>query len=261
VAELIGTLPQRNYAVMVDEAHSSQSGEAAHGLRRVLAAPNSKKTADNEVRDSEAHYTSLQEEDAQDPDEPTYEDEIARVMGSRGKQPNLSFLAFTATPKVKTLEVFGRPGPEGKPGKLQAFVRLYSFVSEVMPWTDRELEVRYSFGRFLLKRLPRHPRDQVDLEGEVDLHSYRLARTKGEQGEVVGPTAVGTRQQKDKVAPLKEIIELINEPSPPTSRRRTSSSSNRWTRTRRPTSRCKLGRRRTPSTTSPSASRTRSRAS
>src|SRR5262249_40387335 len=43
------------------------------------------------------------------------EEEILRVMAKRGKQPNISFFAFTATPKYKTLEVFGQPGPDGKP--------------------------------------------------------------------------------------------------------------------------------------------------
>lgn len=48
----------------------------------------------------------------QKPDQPTpdYEDRILQVMPSRGPQPNLSFFAFTATPKAKTVEVFGRPG-------------------------------------------------------------------------------------------------------------------------------------------------------
>jgi len=46
---------------------------------------------------------------------PDYEEEILRTMAKRGKQPNISFFAFTATPKYKTLEVFGRTGQDGKP--------------------------------------------------------------------------------------------------------------------------------------------------
>lgn len=517
VTEKIGSLPGRRYAVIVDEAHSSQSGEAARTLRQVLGA--------SQVSDAGGTYGGG-DEDAQEDEEPTYEDEIARVMGSRGKQKNLSFFAFTATPKAKTLEVFGRPGPGGKPlpfhlysmrqaieegfildvlrnyttykayyklvqksaesdpdvkkkeatralarfmslhphniaqkievvvehfrtsvrkklngrakamvvtrsrlhavrfkrafdehiaekgykdlkalvafsgsvfdpdtgatytepgmnhglpesqvrtelagdeyqvllvankyqtgfdqpllcamyvdkklsgvaavqtlsrlnraysgktdtfvldfvneadeireafqpyyeqttvsdkadpdqfiqlqhdldqaaiwtdselesfarvfyrpkenltdreheelyrhlrpaedryaawddeeareewrSKLQAFVRLYSFLSQVMPYTDRELEIRYSFGRLLLKRLPRTTSGRIDLDGEVDLHSYRLARIgqsdivleqKG-TGEVRGPIAVGTGQSKDDEVPLHEVIEIINE--------------------------------------------------
>ena len=44
-----------------------------------------------------------------------YEEEVIKAMAARGRQPNLCFFAFTATPKYKTLEVFGRPGPDGKP--------------------------------------------------------------------------------------------------------------------------------------------------
>ncbi|MAQ18474.1 MAG: type I restriction endonuclease subunit R [Sandaracinus sp.] len=527
VTEKIENLPDRRYAIIVDEAHSSQTGEAARTLRAVLAG-STEGQADH-VADAGASYVPAgPAEDAQDPDEPTYEDEIARVMKSRGKQPNLSFFAFTATPKAKTLEVFGRKDAEGKPrpfhlysmrqaieegfildvlrnyvtyrayyklmraseefdpevkkketaralarfaslhphniaqkievivehyrrfvrkkiggkakamvvtrsrlhavryklafdeylaaqgyddtralvafsgtvidpdsskeftevgmndglpesevptkfgsdefqvllvankfqtgfdqpllcamyvdkrlsgvqcvqtlsrlnrkiqgkengdtfvldfvneaeeirrafqpfyeqttvsdtadpyqleqlqgelddariwteselesfakvfyrpkqnltdkehaelhhhlqpavdrfaawedeeardlwkGKLQAFVRLYSFMSQVMPWDDRDLEIRYSFGRFLLKRLPRTKGEGVDVEGEVDLHSYRLTRLgetdivldKEGQGEVKGPTSVGTGKAEDEDVPLHEVIDILNE--------------------------------------------------
>jgi len=46
---------------------------------------------------------------------PDYEEEILRTMAKRGRQPNISFFAFTATPKFKTLKVFGQPGADGKP--------------------------------------------------------------------------------------------------------------------------------------------------
>ncbi|MCB9833048.1 MAG: type I restriction endonuclease subunit R [Planctomycetes bacterium] len=103
-------------------------------------------------------------------------------------------------------------------GKLQSFVNLYAFLSQVMPWTDRDLEIRYSFGRLLLKRLPREQDGRYDPEGEVDLHFYRLAR-KGESsivlaredGDVKGPTDVGTRKEEDPTVPLSEIIETLND--------------------------------------------------
>jgi type I restriction enzyme, R subunit len=100
VTEKIGDLPKRRYAVIVDEAHSSQGGETATGLKGVLAA------------------AVIREEATKDTTEeglPDYEEEILKTMAKRGRQPNISFFAFTATPKYKTLEVFGRPGEEGKP--------------------------------------------------------------------------------------------------------------------------------------------------
>lgn len=104
-------------------------------------------------------------------------------------------------------------------GKLGAFVRLYAFLSQVMPYKDRELEMRFSYGRLLLRRLPSPDRAHYDLAGEVDLHSYRLTRI-GEtdivldqtEGEVKGPTAVGTGAAKEEEeVKLRELIQVLNE--------------------------------------------------
>jgi type I restriction enzyme R subunit len=94
-------IAKRRYAIIVDEAHSSQSGETARELKAILGA--SAQTTNDE-------------------EEPDWEDRLNQVMQSRGRQPNLSFFAFTATPKGKTLELFGRTGASGIP---EAF-HLYS---------------------------------------------------------------------------------------------------------------------------------------
>ena len=100
VTEKVGEMPGRKYAVIIDEAHSSQSGESATELKGVLAAE---------------HIRDAAREEAEKYGLADYEEEILRTMAKRGKQPNISFFAFTATPKYKTLEVFGRPGADGKP--------------------------------------------------------------------------------------------------------------------------------------------------
>lgn len=100
VTEKIGDLPMRRYAVVVDEAHSSQGGETATELKGVLAGAAIKE-----------HARAKAEEEGL----PDYEEEILKTMAKRGHQPNISFFAFTATPKYKTLEVFGTPGADGKP--------------------------------------------------------------------------------------------------------------------------------------------------
>lgn len=100
VTEKIGSLPNRRYAVIVDEAHSSQSGETARKMKQILAPG------------------SLEEAEAEDEATPDKDDEdrlVEAFMASRGRQKNLSFFAFTATPKAKTLEVFGTRDEEGKP--------------------------------------------------------------------------------------------------------------------------------------------------
>ena len=89
-----GTLATRRCAVVVDEAHSSQGGETATDLKEVLGGEElrqeAKKRATEEGREDLA--------------------EVFRSMAKRGKQANLSFFAFTATPKHKTFAVFGRDG-------------------------------------------------------------------------------------------------------------------------------------------------------
>lgn len=100
VIEKIGDLPKRNYAVIIDEAHSSQGGEASKNLKEVLSAKSLEEAEQEELQ-------SGLEEDA--------EDAIRKSMEARGKQENLSFFAFTATPKAKTIQVFGTPDVDGKP--------------------------------------------------------------------------------------------------------------------------------------------------
>jgi type I restriction enzyme, R subunit len=94
VKEWQKAIAARRYAVIVDEAHSSQTGETARDLKSILGA-----NAQNGNDDEEADW----------------EDRLNQVMASRGQQKNLSFFAFTATPKGKTLELFGRPGASGQP--------------------------------------------------------------------------------------------------------------------------------------------------
>lgn len=89
-----GVLPTRRFAVIIDEAHSSQSGETAVDLKEVLGG--------EQLREQAARYAA--EEGAPDLEE------LFRSLARRGRQPNLSFFAFTATPKHKTLALFGRNG-------------------------------------------------------------------------------------------------------------------------------------------------------
>src|SRR5439155_19006467 len=96
VAARIESLPARRYAVIVDEAHSSQTGEAAKDLKLVLGG-----TQEEELTAAEAEDMGLITS-AEDP----VEEALAKAVSARGNQPNLSFFAFTATPKARTLELF-----------------------------------------------------------------------------------------------------------------------------------------------------------
>lgn len=87
-------LPTRKYAVIIDEAHSSQSGETATELKGVLGGAELRKKA-QEMAEEEGEVEL---------------ERLFRSMAKRGQQPNMSFFAFTATPKHKTLAIFGRDG-------------------------------------------------------------------------------------------------------------------------------------------------------
>lgn len=92
----------KRFAVIVDEAHSSQSGETVSALKGIL----------NKDGIAEAIASQMGEEED---DQLTTEARAAilKEMMQRARQPNLSFFAFTATPKFKTKAVFDEPGPSG----------------------------------------------------------------------------------------------------------------------------------------------------
>lgn len=89
------SLKECNYAIIADEAHSSQTGSTARQLKEVLMI------------------------DAKDDNEPLSSDDILdAAVASRRTSQNLSYFAFTATPKTKTLELFGRlPNPDEAPSR------------------------------------------------------------------------------------------------------------------------------------------------
>ena len=94
--EATGVLPTRRSAVIIDEAHSSQGGETATALKGVLGG--------------EALRAQARKRAAEEGIEGEHVQELFLSMAKRGRQANLSFFAFTATPKHKTLKVFGRDG-------------------------------------------------------------------------------------------------------------------------------------------------------
>ena len=99
IAEQIGSLPGQRFAVIVDEAHSSQSGESSKSLKAVLA------TGSLEAAEEEEAKAATPEEEL--------EEAVLSEMEKRGPLPNLSTFAFTATPKAKTLELFGVKQADG----------------------------------------------------------------------------------------------------------------------------------------------------
>jgi len=93
IMDSMGELPGERFAVIVDEAHSSQAGTAAKAVQKVLS------------------YAS--EDEQKDEDEKTVEDRILEELKTRGPQKNVSYFAFTATPKPETLQQFGTKHADG----------------------------------------------------------------------------------------------------------------------------------------------------
>lgn len=101
IYEEVDDTTDKRFAIIVDEAHSSQTGSSAMKLKAALA----------DVSDALKEYAELEgkaEDEFLDDD-----DRLVREMISHGKHKNLSFFAFTATPKGATLEMFGTEWQDG----------------------------------------------------------------------------------------------------------------------------------------------------
>jgi len=97
IVEDIERLSGKTFAVIVDEAHSSQSGESTKALKQTLS-----KLEDAETEDEANQAPDAEEQFALD------------TQAARGRLPHVSFFAFTATPKEKTLELFGEKSADGR---------------------------------------------------------------------------------------------------------------------------------------------------
>ena len=100
VQQLAATEGKR-FVVIADEAHSSQTGEAASKLKQVLSAEELKELADG--------------------GEVSTEDVLAAQMAARAGESGITYVAFTATPKAKTLELFGRKNADGVPAPFHVY--------------------------------------------------------------------------------------------------------------------------------------------
>ncbi|MCI8336188.1 MAG: type I restriction endonuclease subunit R [Peptococcaceae bacterium] len=105
----IGDLSGKNFAIIIDEAHSSQTGEASKKLKAVLG------DAYQGLSEEEKLQKIAEDEAKEEKSVVDHEDEITKEMAIHGKLKNLSFFAFTATPKPKTLEMFGTIGDDNLP--------------------------------------------------------------------------------------------------------------------------------------------------
>ncbi|MEC5424288.1 DEAD/DEAH box helicase family protein [Virgibacillus sp. C22-A2] len=101
IMEKVGEFSRGKYGIIIDEAHSSQGGKSAAAMTNILS--------DKSLEDA-FEEERVMEENMQD-----MEERIVETIVKSGKQDNISFFAFTATPKPKTIERFGTSDSDGIP--------------------------------------------------------------------------------------------------------------------------------------------------
>lgn len=167
----LADVPGRQYAVIIDEAHSSQGGNASRKMNEALAEKN---VTPEEAAEIEGKFESA--EDAED----DYVVNIRETIRKQKKQPNISTFAFTATPKTKTLEVFGTKDEDGKP---KAF-HLYSMRQAIEEGFIHDVLKNYVTYK-LFYQLSKVIEDDPELSKKkavkaiarfVSLHPYNLAQ-------------------------------------------------------------------------------------
>jgi type I restriction enzyme R subunit len=176
VLEKVEGLPARRYAVIVDEAHSSQTGEAAKELRVVLGGTQEQELTVAEAED--AGFIAIAENPV--------EEALAKAVAARGRQKNLSFFAFTATPKARTLELFGTFNRET--GKYEPF-HLYSMRQAIEEGFILDVLANYTTYKTywrIEKAILDDPEYRTDkakraIARFIDLHPYNL----GQKAEII----------------------------------------------------------------------------
>ena len=173
----------RNYAIIVDEAHSSQTGSSALKLKTALA----------DTEQALREYAEIEgiQEDELDP-----EDKMLKEMIVHGKHPNLSFFAFTATPKNKTLELFGT---EYEDGSFHPF-HIYSMrqaIEENFILDVLQNYMTYDTCFKIAKTTEENPDVPVSRAAKVirkyqELHPYNI----GQKARIIVETFLGTTTKK-----------------------------------------------------------------
>lgn len=145
----IRSLPElggRRFAVIADEAHSSQTGSTAGALTMVLSPDEQAAVAEGAPIDSDAY--------------------LQWAMEVTASAPNISYFAFTATPKAKTLELFGRVPEDGGPDATPEPFDLYSMQQAIEEGFI--LDVLQNYTPYKVAWKLQHPDGDYDGAGEVD---------------------------------------------------------------------------------------------
>ncbi|MCT8177026.1 type I restriction endonuclease subunit R [Variovorax sp. CY25R-8] len=193
VQELAATEGKR-FAVIADEAHSSQTGDAAAKLKQLLSAQEWAELQDGGEVDTEAL--------------------LAAQMEARAGVKGLTYVAFTATPKAKTLELFGRKGPDGLPQAFHVYSMRQaieeSFILDVLKnytsyklafrlahdgqeWDDKQVE-RNTAMKGLMQWVRLHPYN-IASKVQIVVEHYRENVQPLLEGRAKAMVVVGSRKE------------------------------------------------------------------
>jgi len=200
----------KRFAVIADEAHSSQTGEAAAKLKQLLSAQEWAELQDGGEVDTEALLAAQME---------------SRAGGSGNG--SLTYVAFTATPKAKTLELFGRKGPDGLPQPFHVYSMRQAieegFILDVLKnytsyklafklahdgqeWDDKQVE-RNTAMKGLMQWVRLHPYN-IASKVQIVVEHYRENVQPLLEGKAKAMVVVGSR--KEAVRWQKAIRAYIN---------------------------------------------------
>lgn len=174
----VDDMGHKKFAVIVDEAHSSQTGNSAKKLKIALV----------DKEDALAKYAEIEareEENTKD-----YEDKLVEELASHGQQNNISFFAFTATPKSKTLELFGDKQDDGtfKPYHTysmrqaieEGFIldvlanyMTYKSIYQIAKNTDERIEVPENYATRVIKKFESLHEINISQKTQIIVEQFR----------------------------------------------------------------------------------------
>ena len=174
IVEKVKDLSGKRFAVIVDEAHSSQTGEASRKLKEIIGDEYSGLSEDEKLQ-------KIAEKEAREEKiTPDSEDEIAKEMSTHGRLQNLSFFAFTATPKAKTMETFDTMSPDGTPKAFHVYSMRQAieegFILDVLK-NYMAYETYFKVGKKIADD-PRYEKSRANkaLGKFLSLHPHNLAQ-------------------------------------------------------------------------------------
>ncbi len=180
------------FAVIADEAHSSQTGEAASKLKEMLSAAEAAELADG--------------------GEISNEDILAAKMAGRADDKGITYVAFTATPKAKTMELFGRKGDDGLPTPFHVYSMRQAieegFILDVLKnytpyklafrlahdgqdWDDKEVE-KSTANKAIIKWVQLHPWN-ISQKVQIVVEHYRENVQPLMEGKAKAMVVLGSR--------------------------------------------------------------------